>query len=64
MLYEVITHLLGDIHQPLHASNRADRGGNGVQVSFFGERDNPPYGSINLHSIWDVHILRRSYNFV
>ena len=54
-----VVHLLGDIHQPLHASNRGDRGGNRVQVSFFGERDNPPYGSLNLHSIWDVHMLRR-----
>ena len=54
-----VAHLLGDIHQPLHASNRADRGGNRVQVSFFGERDNPPYGSINLHAIWDVHMVRR-----
>jgi len=54
-----VVHLVGDVHQPLHASNRADRGGNRVQVSFFGERDNPPHGSINLHSIWDVHIVRR-----
>jgi len=54
-----VVHLVGDIHQPLHASNRADRGGNRVQVSFFGERDNPPYGSINLHAIWDVHLVRR-----
>jgi len=54
-----VVHLVGDIHQPLHASNRADRGGNRVQVSFFGERDNPPYGSINLHAIWDVHMVRR-----
>jgi hypothetical protein len=54
-----IAHLLGDIHQPLHASNRDDRGGNRVQVSFFGERDNPPYGSINLHAIWDVHMVHR-----
>ena len=54
-----VVHLAGDIHQPLHAANRGDRGGNRVQVSFFGERDNPPYGSINLHAIWDVHMLRR-----
>jgi hypothetical protein len=54
-----IVHLMGDIHQPLHAGNRGDRGGNRVQVSFFGERDNPPYGSINLHAIWDVHMVRR-----
>ena len=54
-----VIHLAGDIHQPLHAGNRGDRGGNRVQVSFFGERDNPPYGSVNLHAIWDVHMLRR-----
>jgi hypothetical protein len=54
-----IVHLVGDIHQPLHAANHADRGGNRVQVSFFGERDNPPYGSLNLHAIWDIHLVRR-----
>jgi hypothetical protein len=54
-----IVHLVGDIHQPLHAGNRGDRGGNRVQVSFFGERDNLPYGSINLHAVWDVHMVRR-----
>jgi nuclease S1 len=54
-----IVHLIGDIHQPLHAANRADRGGNQVQVSFFGERDNPPYGTLNLHAIWDVHMLAK-----
>jgi hypothetical protein len=54
-----VVHLIGDIHQPLHAANRGDRGGNLVQVSFFGARDNPPYGSLNLHAIWDVHMLAR-----
>lgn len=54
-----VVHLVGDIHQPLHAANHDDRGGNTVQVSFFGERDNPPYGTVNLHAIWDVHMVRR-----
>src|SRR5258706_12802756 len=54
-----IVHLVGDIHQPLHAANHADRGGNRVEVSFFGERDNPPYGSLNLHAVWDVPLVRR-----
>ncbi|HUL94178.1 MAG TPA: S1/P1 nuclease [Burkholderiales bacterium] len=54
-----VVHLIGDIHQPLHAANRGDRGGNLVRVSFFGERDNPPYGSLNLHAIWDMHLLSR-----
>lgn len=54
-----VVHLIGDIHQPLHAANRGDRGGNLVQVSFFGGRDNPPYGSLNLHAVWDVQLLSR-----
>lgn len=54
-----VVHLIGDIHQPLHAADRGDRGGNKVQVSFFGERDNPPYGSLNLHAIWDVQMVSR-----
>ncbi|HKB62668.1 MAG TPA: S1/P1 nuclease [Burkholderiales bacterium] len=54
-----VVHIVGDIHQPLHAANRGDRGGNRMQVSFFGERDNPPYGALNLHAVWDVHMVRR-----
>lgn len=54
-----VVHLIGDIHQPLHAADRGDRGGNKVQVSFFGQRENPPYGSLNLHAIWDVHMVSR-----
>src|SRR5260221_10942430 len=46
-------------NKPLQAANRRDRGGNRVQVSFFGERDNPPYGALNLHAVWDVHMVRR-----
>lgn len=54
-----VVHLVGDIHQPLHAADRHDQGGNLVEVSFFGERDNPPYGTIKLHTIWDIHMVRR-----
>jgi hypothetical protein len=54
-----VVHLVGDIHQPLHAANRGDRGGNRVHVSFFGQRDNPPYGSLNLHAIWDEQMVAR-----
>lgn len=54
-----VVHLVGDIHQPLHAADRRDQGGNRVEVSFFGERDNPPYGTIRLHTIWDVHMVQR-----
>ena len=45
-------HLIGDLHQPLHVGYKDDKGGNSVQVSFFGK------GS-NLHSMWDTEIIER-----
>ncbi len=32
-------HFAGDVHQPLHAGRKADRGGNDVAVSWFGARE-------------------------
>ena len=29
-----LIHFVGDLHQPLHAGDNNDRGGNGVQVDF------------------------------
>ncbi len=47
-----LIHFVGDIHQPLHAANDADRGGNCVIVdSHSKERD--------LHAVWDTTIVRR-----
>lgn len=43
---KILTHLLGDIHQPMHMGHRSDLGGNRWSVSFF--RNNT-----NLHSVWD-----------
>ena len=54
-----VVHLMADIHQPLHAATRGDRGGNALQVSFFGRRDDPRFGPLNLHAIWDVHMVQR-----
>ncbi len=54
-----VVHLMADVHQPLHAATRGDRGGNAVEVSFFGRRDDPRFGPLNLHAIWDVHMVRR-----
>jgi len=43
----VLTHLIGDIHQPLHAADHNDRGGNMIQVRL-------PWGrKANLHGAWD-----------
>ena len=50
-----VVHFIGDVHQPLHASGRADRGGNDYQINF---RDGSENGEgTNLHGIWDYRIL-------
>ena len=45
-----LVHFIGDVHQPLHASNNHDRGGNEVPVTFM-ERQT------NLHAVWDSGII-------
>ena len=45
-----IIHLVGDLHQPLHAGNGTDRGGNEVAVTFFGQ-------PTNLHAVWDSGMI-------
>jgi hypothetical protein len=41
-----LCHLVGDLHQPLHAAFRDDRGANRVEVTYRGEQ-------YNLHQFWD-----------
>jgi hypothetical protein len=41
-----VVHLVGDIHQPLHAGFGDDRGGNLFQVNYIGR-------GTNLHAVWD-----------
>ncbi len=47
-----LSHYVADIHQPLHVSYSADRGGNMTLVIFEGER-------LNLHELWDGKLLTR-----
>jgi nuclease S1 len=47
-----LIHFVGDIHQPLHAANNADRGGNCVMV------DSHPRAK-DLHAAWDSTIVHR-----
>lgn len=47
-----IVHIAGDLHQPLHAGNGRDKGGNKVNVVFFNEKT-------NLHRVWDSGLLDR-----
>ncbi|HWE76114.1 MAG TPA: S1/P1 nuclease [Stellaceae bacterium] len=50
-----LVHFVGDVHQPLHASDNNDRGGNKVRVVFEGHRT-------NLHAVWDTGILAPAVN--
>ena len=45
-----LVHLVGDLHQPLHVGNGTDRGGNDINVKWFGE-------STKLHAIWDTELI-------
>ena len=45
-----LVHLVGDIHQPMHAGHAEDRGGNNIALTFFGK-------PTNLHSLWDTELL-------
>ena len=45
-----LVHFIGDLHQPLHAADDHDRGGNQIRVRFMGR-------ATNLHAVWDTGIL-------
>ena len=61
-----VVHLVGDEHQPMHAGNRPDSGGNRFQVSLRTSIAPEAYArksyvdgvmGTNLHSVWDYYIL-------
>lgn len=47
-----LLHFVGDVHQPLHAADNHDRGGNCVLLALSGPR------STNLHSYWDTTVVQ------
>lgn len=47
-----VVHIVSDLHQPLHAGNGTDRGGNDVIVDWFGT-------VTNLHWVWDEGMILR-----
>jgi hypothetical protein len=55
-----LVHLIGDLHQPLHALG-VERGGTGIPVSVFGSPtcrydDGTPH-PCNLHGVWDTALI-------
>ncbi len=47
---KLLVHFIGDIHQPMHAGRKADRGGNEIELTWFGE-------PTNLHRLWDTDLI-------
>jgi hypothetical protein len=47
---KMLVHFMGDLHQPMHIGRKEDKGGNSIQVEWFGK------GS-NLHRVWDTNMI-------
>ena len=50
-----LIHFVGDLHNPLHAGDRADRGGNDLRLNY-----GRIGGRTNLHSVWDGYLAERA----
>lgn len=55
MALAFLTHFVGDLHQPMHAGDHADLGGNKVAANY-----GLVGGRTNLHSIWDGYLAERA----
>ncbi len=47
---KMLVHFIGDLHQPLHIGRAEDKGGNDIQVQWFGK-------GTNLHRVWDENMI-------
>lgn len=59
-----LTHLVGDLHQPLHVALRSDRGGNDVRVRLDVAGASAPVRPdreerLSLHRVWDETLVDR-----
>ena len=45
-----LIHLVADLHQPLHAADNGDRGGNEVRIALQSRRT-------NMHQVWDTRMV-------
>ena len=50
-------HFMGDLHQPLHAIDNRDRGGNDVRAAVDGHPPAEGRNNPNLHSVWDSVLI-------
>ncbi|WP_086477443.1 S1/P1 nuclease [Arenibacter amylolyticus] len=47
---KMLVHLIGDLHQPMHVGRLEDKGGNDIQLRWFGR-------GTNLHRLWDANMI-------
>jgi len=47
---KLLVHLVGDLHQPMHVGREEDKGGNDIQLQWFGR-------GTNLHRLWDSNMI-------
>ena len=66
-----VAHLIGDMHQPLHAGKAEDRGGNLTCVAWMGEPSRletvdgkTSCTGANLHAVWDSQLIEAMTGFV
>ncbi len=56
MALAFLFHFVGDLHMPLHAGDRGDRGGNDLKAAygiFAGSK-------LNIHAVWDGYLAERA----
>ena len=54
-----VVHFVGDLHQPLHAGENHDQGGNTIPIDFMGQTIAYGKYKMNLHSVWDTAAIER-----
>ena len=52
----MLIHLVGDMHCPMHAGHKSDRGGNSTKVKYFNSQK-------KLHSVWDSDIVESAHRW-
>lgn len=59
-----VVHFVGDIHQPLHAGENHDKGGNGISVKYDGQiASGAGKYKLTLHGVWDTTFIDRKAHF-
>ena len=52
----MLIHFMGDLHCPMHAGRKSDRGGNDLPLWYFSK-------STNLHTIWDTDLVESAHRW-